>query len=76
MTAENPGPDNETMESLIDTNEQLQQALLNQHRRAMLNAKKLMGINDTSNAPSPATSPALESERHGHRHGRPGRGTS
>ncbi|KAL3956607.1 hypothetical protein ACCO45_009453 [Purpureocillium lilacinum] len=27
MTSENPGPDNDTMESLIDTNEQLQTAL-------------------------------------------------
>lgn len=35
MTSENPAPDNETMESLIDTNEQLQTAL-NLHQRAML----------------------------------------
>ncbi|KAI3327145.1 hypothetical protein HD806DRAFT_486137 [Xylariaceae sp. AK1471] len=39
MASENPVPDNETMESLIDTNEQLQTAL-NLHRRAMLNARK------------------------------------
>ncbi|KAI0542694.1 hypothetical protein GGR58DRAFT_451601 [Xylaria digitata] len=39
MTSENPTPDNETMESLIDTNEQLQTAL-NLHQRAMLNARK------------------------------------
>ncbi|KAI1300487.1 hypothetical protein F5Y03DRAFT_364340 [Xylaria venustula] len=39
MTSENPVPDNETMESLIDTNEQLQNAL-NLHQRAMLNARK------------------------------------
>ncbi|KAI8627060.1 hypothetical protein F5Y19DRAFT_477947 [Xylariaceae sp. FL1651] len=39
MTSENPTPDNETMESLIDTSEQLQTAL-NLHQRAMLNARK------------------------------------
>ncbi|KAI1359971.1 hypothetical protein F5Y08DRAFT_318281 [Xylaria arbuscula] len=39
MTSENPAPDNETMESLIDTNEQLQNAL-NLHQRAVLNARK------------------------------------
>ncbi|RYC61714.1 hypothetical protein CHU98_g4486 [Xylaria longipes] len=39
MTSENPAPDNETMESLIDTNEQLQTAL-NLHQRSMLNARK------------------------------------
>ncbi|KAK5626906.1 hypothetical protein RRF57_002621 [Xylaria bambusicola] len=39
MASENPTPDNETMESLIDTNEQLQNAL-NLHQRAMLNARK------------------------------------
>ncbi|KAK4188950.1 hypothetical protein QBC35DRAFT_174035 [Podospora australis] len=43
MSAENPGPDNDTMESLIDTNEQLQQAL-NHHRRAVLQAKKHLGL--------------------------------
>ncbi|KAH7309105.1 hypothetical protein B0I35DRAFT_93495 [Stachybotrys elegans] len=39
MTCENPAPDNDTMESLIDTNEQLQTAL-NQHQRAVLSARK------------------------------------
>ncbi|KAK4674471.1 hypothetical protein QC763_120860 [Podospora pseudopauciseta] len=42
MSCENPAPDNDTMESLIDTNEQLQQAL-NQHHRAVLQAKKHLG---------------------------------
>lgn len=50
MTAENPGPDNETMESLIDVNEELQQAL-NSQKRAMLSAKKEHG--DRSQNPSP-----------------------
>ena len=54
MTAENPGPDNDTMESLIDTNEQLQQAL-NHHRRALLQAKKQLGLGDgRSSTSSPA----------------------
>ncbi|KAI1819990.1 hypothetical protein F4861DRAFT_96379 [Xylaria intraflava] len=39
MTSDNPTPDNDTMESLLDTNEQLQ-AALNLHQRAMLNARK------------------------------------
>lgn len=56
MTAEDPAPDNDTMESLIDTNEQLQQAL-NQHRRAVLQAKKQLGPNDNrSSSPSPTSS--------------------
>lgn len=50
MTAENPGPDNETMESLIDVNEELQQAL-NSQKRAMLSARKEHG--DRSQDPSP-----------------------
>ncbi|KAJ4419313.1 hypothetical protein N0V85_001069 [Neurospora sp. IMI 360204] len=43
MSATDPAPDNDTMESLIDTNEQLQQSL-NHHKRAVLNAKKQLGI--------------------------------
>jgi hypothetical protein len=54
MTAENPSPDNDTMESLIDTNEQLQQAL-NHHHRAVLQAKKQLGHGDArSSTSSPA----------------------
>ncbi|KAK3372416.1 hypothetical protein B0H63DRAFT_453745 [Podospora didyma] len=52
MAANDPAPDNDTMESLIDTNEQLQNAL-NQNQRAVLNAKKQMGVNERSNNPSP-----------------------
>ncbi|KAK6085447.1 GAT domain-containing protein [Seiridium cupressi] len=51
MTAENPGPDNDTMENLIDTNEQLQ-AALSLHQRAMLQARKQAGIG-ASVEPSP-----------------------
>lgn len=55
MTADNPGPDNETMEALIDVNEQLQQALNNQ-KRAVLSARKELGIDGRSQNPSPQPS--------------------
>lgn len=61
MTAENPAPDNDTMESLIDTNEQLQQAL-NHHHRAVLQAKKHLGVGDSrSSLSNPA--PEFRQER-------------
>lgn len=44
MIADDPAPDNDTMESLIDTNEQVQTAL-NQHQRAVLGARKQLGLN-------------------------------
>lgn len=53
MTAENPGPDNETMESLIDVNEELQQAL-NNEKRARLSARKELGVDARSENVSPA----------------------
>ncbi|KAK4239100.1 hypothetical protein C8A03DRAFT_43236 [Achaetomium macrosporum] len=59
MSAENPGPDNDTMESLIDTNEQLQQAL-NHHHRAVLQAKKQLGVGDSR---SSISSPAPQSQQ-------------
>ncbi len=62
MTADDPAPDNETMESLIDTNQELQQAL-NQHQRAILNARKQLGINERSNDPSPVQSPPEVNEQ-------------
>ncbi|EQB50518.1 GAT domain-containing protein [Colletotrichum gloeosporioides Cg-14] len=52
MRAENPSPDNDTMENLIDTNEQLQSAL-NQHQRAVLGARKQLGIGARSENASP-----------------------
>lgn len=52
MSSSNPGPDNETMESLIDTNEQLQQSL-NQHQRAMLYARKQLGEHNGNQSQSP-----------------------
>ncbi|KAI0403581.1 hypothetical protein F4802DRAFT_571099 [Xylaria palmicola] len=48
MASDNPTPDDETMESLIDTNEQLQTAL-NLHQRAMLNARKHIASLATDN---------------------------
>ncbi|KAI1445214.1 hypothetical protein F5Y02DRAFT_133765 [Annulohypoxylon stygium] len=62
MTAEDPAPDNDTMESLIDTNEQLQ-ASLSLHQRAMLNARKLVAVMD----PQPNQEPVspVDSEQNG-----------
>lgn len=58
-----PAPDNDTMESLIDTNEQLQRSL-NQHQRAVLQAKKHLGINSSS-AVSPISEPSPGTDRAG-----------
>ncbi|KAK3996288.1 hypothetical protein QBC44DRAFT_377913 [Cladorrhinum sp. PSN332] len=55
MAATNPPPDNDTMESLIDTNEQLQQAL-NHHHRAVLQAKKHLGLGQGGEADRSSTS--------------------
>ncbi|KAL7621207.1 hypothetical protein AAE478_008524 [Parahypoxylon ruwenzoriense] len=60
MTAEDPSPDNDTMEHLIDTNEQLQ-ASLSLHQRAMLNARKVVAAMEP---PQDPVSP-VESERNG-----------
>ncbi|KAL3422754.1 GAT domain-containing protein [Phlyctema vagabunda] len=49
MIAENPSPDNDTMETLIETNEQLTKAM-SQHQRAILTARKAAG----TSTPSPA----------------------
>ncbi|KAK7442643.1 hypothetical protein CaCOL14_007949 [Colletotrichum acutatum] len=65
MTAENPSPDNETMEHLIDTNEQLQSAL-NQHQRAVLGARKQLGIDprsDNASSVSPQTAENQQASR-------------
>nr|XP_036580885.1 uncharacterized protein CTRU02_09278 [Colletotrichum truncatum]KAF6788957.1 hypothetical protein CTRU02_09278 [Colletotrichum truncatum] len=62
MRAENPSPDNDTMENLIDTNEQLQSAL-NQHQRAVLGARKQLGIGARSENASP-TSPQSATSQH------------
>lgn len=59
MQSDNPVPDNETMESLIDTNEQLQTAL-NQHSRAMLNARKQLGLGESAPAATNGQNRILE----------------
>ncbi|KAG5962992.1 hypothetical protein E4U56_003082 [Claviceps arundinis] len=62
MVSENPTPDNDTMERLIDTNEQLQTSL-NQHQRAMLKARKQLGLGTPSNEDeSPTTVPSDHSD--------------
>lgn len=54
MAAEDPAPDNDTMESLLDANEQLQ-AALNAHQRAALSAKKSLGISAGGGTPTAGT---------------------
>lgn len=75
MAVTDPAPDNDTMESLIDTNEQLQRAL-NQHQRAVLNAKKQLGLNERSNNPSPNPSEQLRDAGRHHMTGGQGPGPS
>lgn len=61
MAAEEPPPDNDTMLTLIETNDQLVLAM-SKHQRAILNARKVLGLgrdNDTS--PSSLASGALNS---------------
>jgi hypothetical protein len=52
MIAENPSPDNDTMETLIETNEQLGKAM-NQHQRAVLSARKAAGLGHGTPTPPP-----------------------
>ncbi|KAI6717194.1 GAT domain-containing protein [Diplocarpon mali] len=54
MIAENPPPDNNTMETLIETNEQLTKAM-NQHQRAILNARKAAGLGNGNQGLSPTS---------------------
>jgi hypothetical protein len=59
MVAESPSPDNDTMETLLLTNEQLTKAI-SQHQRAILSARKLRGIGNPSGSgttPPPRTEP-------------------
>ncbi|KAM0209740.1 hypothetical protein ACHAPQ_001484 [Fusarium lateritium] len=62
MTSENPTPDNDTMENLIDTNEQLQTAL-NQHKRAVLSARKQLGLYERTDSQSPSVTPQLQPQQ-------------
>lgn len=54
MVSTDPAPDNDTMESLIDTNEQLQRAL-SQHQRAVLGARKQLGLGERPEDISPGS---------------------
>lgn len=61
MIAENPSPDNDTMETLIETNEQLSKAMM-QHQRAVLNARKVLGLgNEPGLTPTGSAPPRTES---------------
>lgn len=50
MAADDPSPDNDTMETLIETNEQLSKAM-NQHQRAALAARKALGLGNPTPPP-------------------------
>jgi len=52
--AENPAPDDQTLLTLIETNEQLSQAM-SKHQRALLQARRVTGT--TSISPSPPSAP-------------------
>jgi len=56
MVAENPSPDNDTMLTLIETNEQLALAMT-KHQRAILQARKVLGIGYEGNGSSSNVSP-------------------
>ncbi|KAF4469006.1 hypothetical protein FALBO_4103 [Fusarium albosuccineum] len=64
MVSEDPTPDNDTMENLIDTNEQLQTAL-NQHKRAVLNSRKQLGLGERTDSHSPSVSPQPQLQPNG-----------
>ncbi|KAH6887928.1 hypothetical protein B0T10DRAFT_405861 [Thelonectria olida] len=66
MTSEDPAPDNETMENLIDTNEQLQTAL-NQHKRAVLNSRKHLGLGQRADSDTPVSVPQSNGSGQDHR---------
>ncbi|RAL63549.1 hypothetical protein DID88_003593 [Monilinia fructigena] len=62
MVAENPGPDNDTMETLIDTNEQLSLAM-NLHQRSVLHARKIMGLGNGETTTPPQVASSSSSSR-------------
>lgn len=53
MAIDNPPPDHETMANMIDTNDQLQQAL-SQHHRALLSARKQLDEQNGNQSQIPA----------------------
>lgn len=62
MVSDSPALDNDTMEGLIDTNEQLQTDL-SQHQRAVLSARKQLG--DAPNGSPPPEPPPVVSSANG-----------
>lgn len=56
MAAEDPGLDNDTMLTLIETNDQLSVAI-SKHQRAVLQARKSVGFGTPDHGPSPSASP-------------------
>lgn len=60
MVAENPSPDNDTMETLLETNEQLTKAI-SQHQRAILNARKIRGVGNDSSTSGTTPPPRTDS---------------
>lgn len=56
MNAENPTPDNDTMLTLIETNDQLSVAI-SKHQRAGLQARKALGIAALGEGPTPTAGP-------------------
>jgi len=60
MVAENPGPDNDTMLTLIETNDQLQLAM-SKHQRAVLQTRKSLGLGIESGRGSPNGSTGVSS---------------
>lgn len=54
--AENPAPDDQTLLTLIETNEQLSQAM-SKHQRALLQARRVTGATSLSPSPPPGPPP-------------------
>ncbi len=60
--AENPAPDDDTLLTLIETNEQLSQAM-SKHQRALLQARRVTGSTSISPSPPPGPPPASAPRR-------------
>lgn len=58
MATENPAPDNDTMLTLIETNEQLSLATT-KHQRAVLQTRKALGVASPDPQLSPSISPVM-----------------
>lgn len=56
MNAEDPTPDNDTMLTLIETNEQLSVAV-SKHQRSVVQARRTLGVGTPEQGPTPSASP-------------------